>query len=126
LVSRTSGALSRMMPRSVISPSLVTLVRLGPSWPVYKAAVTPASSSRVVSSSVSRLAWSLASAFIGYKINALRPVSPARRARNTWSRIGYRNASVLPDPVPVVISVGHGRGRSGPNSAELNRANAAA
>jgi len=88
--------------------------------------VTPANSSRVVSRSVSRLAWSLANAFIGYRISAFIPVTPARRARSTWSRIGKRNASVLPDPVPVVIKVGNGRRSSPAEPVEASRANAAA
>ena len=43
----------------------------------------PASYARVVISSASRCAWSLASAFIGYRISAFIPVTPARLARST-------------------------------------------
>ena len=59
-------------------------------------------------------------------MSALVPVTPRRLARTTWSRIGCRNASVLPEPVPVVTSVGSGRGLSGPTSRLVSLANAAA
>lgn len=54
-------------------------------------------------------------------MSPLTPVTPLRRARITWSRIGSRKASVLPEPVPVVTRVGRGR-----PSAELRRVKALA
>ena len=41
------------------------------------------------------------------------PLIPWARARRTWSRTGWRKASVLPEPVPVVTMVGSGRSALG-------------
>jgi hypothetical protein len=53
-----------------------------------------------------RPAWSVASAFIGYSSTAFTPRRPSAFCRRQWSSTGIRNDSVLPDPVPVVASVG--------------------
>jgi hypothetical protein len=56
--------------------------------------------------SAKRLAWSVAKAFMGYRMITLMPGSPA--CRRQWSRMGYKKHSVLPEPVPVVTSVASG------------------
>ena len=63
-------------------------------------------SGKVASIFLTRSIWSLRSAFIGYKNIALIPISllPFSISCVSSFNIGKRKLSVLPEPVPVVIT----------------------